>query len=63
MASPNVTETRAAVDPLPPTLQLMARLATSVLVAHIAEAGVCVVCGAAWPCERVVLAAHNLAVI
>lgn len=38
-------------------------LATSVLGEHTDEAGRCVVCGSAWPGERVVLAAHNLAVI
>jgi hypothetical protein len=38
-------------------------LATSVLGEHTDEAGRCVVGGSTWPCELVVLAAHNLALI
>jgi hypothetical protein len=38
-------------------------LATSVLGEHTGEAGRWVVGGSSWPCERVVLAVHNLVVI
>lgn len=50
-------------DPLPVVLELMRALATSVLGEHTNEADLCVVCGSAWPCKRVVLAEHNLSVI
>lgn len=36
------------------------RLATAVLGDHQDDHGLCAVCGCAWPCERVVLAEHNL---
>lgn len=35
-------------------------LASVVLGQHQNDRGLCVVCGCAWPCERVVLAEHNL---
>ncbi|MGH4021373.1 MAG: hypothetical protein ACRDT0_19520 [Pseudonocardiaceae bacterium] len=41
----------------------MRALATDVLNKHTDEANLCVVCGSAWPCERVVLAEHNPAAI
>jgi hypothetical protein len=37
-------------------------LATAVMHEHHDDHGLCVICGSAWPCERVVLADHNLAV-
>lgn len=63
MTSHKATEPIPVPDPLPVVLELMGALATSVLGEHTNEAGLCVVCGSAWPCERVVLAEHNLAMI
>ena len=37
-------------------------LASVVLSAHQNDHDLCAVCGCAWPCERVVLAEHNLAI-
>jgi hypothetical protein len=53
-------------DPLPVAFEPLGPLATSVLDEHTDQAGVCGVglgLARAWPCEPVVLAAHNLAVI
>lgn len=36
------------------------QLATVVLNEHTNDLGLCVVCGCAFPCERAVLADHNL---
>jgi len=44
-------------------LDLLRALAMSVLEEHTDEADLCAVCGSAWPCEYVVVATHNLAVI
>lgn len=49
--------------PLLMVLELIRRLATSVLGEHSDDAGVCTMCGEIWPCENVVLAASNLSVI
>lgn len=35
-------------------------LAVTVLNEHTNDAGLCVACGCAWPCEPAVLAEHNL---
>jgi hypothetical protein len=40
-------------------IEALHQLATVVLGEHINEQGLCVVCGSAWPCERVILADHN----
>jgi hypothetical protein len=37
------------------------QLATAVLNEHTNHHGLCAVCGCAFPCERAVLAEHNLA--
>ncbi|NUL28426.1 hypothetical protein HRW09_02340 [Streptomyces lunaelactis] len=37
------------------------QLATVVLNEHTNDHGLCAVCGCAFPCERAVLAEHNLA--
>lgn len=50
-------------DPLPVTLKRMATLAASVLGEHTDDADLSAMSASAWPCERVVLTAHNLAVI
>jgi hypothetical protein len=36
-------------------------IATRVIGEHVNEQGLCAVCGSAWPCERAVVAEHNLA--
>jgi hypothetical protein len=36
------------------------QLAAMVLGEHQNDHGLCIVCGCAWPCERVVVAEHNL---
>ena len=35
--------------------------ATSVINEHVDDQGLCAICGSAWPCERAVVAEHNLA--
>lgn len=44
-------------------LESLRTAAVSVLNAHVSDDGLCGVCGRAWPCERVLLAEHNLAVL
>lgn len=63
MTRQNTTATISVGDPLPVTLKRMATIAASVLGEHTDDSGVCVICEVAWPCEPVVLAASNLAVI
>jgi hypothetical protein len=50
-------------DPLLVMLKLMRTFVTSVLGEYIGQARLCVVYGSTCPCERVVVATHNLAVI
>jgi len=35
--------------------------AASVINEHVDDQGLCAICGSAWPCERAVVAEHNLA--
>jgi hypothetical protein len=63
MTRHNATEIIPIRDPLPVVLALMRALALSVLEEHTNQAGQCVMCSLAWPCERVVVATHNLDVI
>lgn len=49
--------------PLTPALERLRGLATVVLNEHRDDHGLCVVCGSAWPCPRVQLAEHNLALL
>jgi hypothetical protein len=42
-------------------LDALRQLATVVLNEHTNDRGLCAVCGCAFPCERAVLAEHNLA--
>lgn len=63
VASPGAAETIPASDLVPDSFGILTSLAATVLCKHIGDAGLCVVCGSAWPCERVVLAEHNLAVL
>lgn len=48
---------------LSPELVAMLATAARVLDEHLNADGLCAVCGCAWPCERAVLAEHNLAEI
>lgn len=50
-------------EPLSTELERLRGLATVVLNEHHHDQGLCVICGSAWPCERVQLAEHNLAVL
>jgi len=42
---------------------MLAMLATAAheIDLHVDDRGLCTVCGSAWPCERALLAEHNLA--
>ncbi len=51
-----------ASDPLP-TLDRLAEVAIAVFDEHLNFAECCAICGTGWPCEQVVLADHNLAVL
>lgn len=51
----------AVVNCRPAAMDMVLSLATTVLNEHTDDAGVCAVCGSAWPCQSVVLADHNLA--
>lgn len=53
----------AVLDPLSSPFDRLACLATTVLGNHQDDAGLCAVCGSAWPCALVTLAEHNLAVL
>jgi len=53
--------TTPATDRFPPEVLQLLALATSVMNEHVNDQGLCAVCGSAWPCERAVLAEHNLA--
>jgi hypothetical protein len=44
-------------------LRQLAALASAVLTEHVSDHEVCAVCRCAWPCDRVILADHNLAVV
>ncbi len=55
--------TSQAPGPLPPELMRMLATASREITVHGEDRGLCVVCTCAWPCERAVLAAHNLAVL
>jgi hypothetical protein len=43
-------------------IEKLAQLASAVINEHANCHGVCAVCGSAFPCDRAVLAEHNLAV-
>lgn len=51
-----------ALDPLP-VLDRLSELAVEVFAHHLISAECCVICGTGWPCQQVVLADHNLAVL
>jgi len=48
-------------DSLNTDIEQLAQLASVVLNEHTNDYGLCAVCGSAFPCERAVLAEHNLA--
>jgi hypothetical protein len=48
-------------DRFPPELAQLIRTATRVIGEHVNDEGLCAICGSAWPCERAVVAEHNLA--
>ncbi len=45
---------------LTPEFEALRALATRVINQHVDDHGLCAVCGCAFPCERAVLAEHNL---
>jgi hypothetical protein len=45
----------------PPEVRQLLSTATRIIDEHVSEHGLCVICGSAWPCERAVVAEHNLA--
>lgn len=49
------------IDCYPPELANLCVVAVREINEHTASDGCCVVCGVIWPCERAVLAEHNLA--
>jgi hypothetical protein len=51
-----------ALDPLP-ALDRLTEVAVAVFAEHLSCSECCVICGTGWPCEQVVLADHNLAVL
>jgi hypothetical protein len=58
---PQATVTVAPTGDLPSELAQLCRTAASILDSHVDDHGLCAVCESAWPCERAVLAEHNLA--
>jgi hypothetical protein len=52
-----------AVEDFSTGLERLAHLASVVLNEHVNDHGRCNDCGLTWPCERVLLAEHNLAVL
>jgi hypothetical protein len=50
-------------EPFALELERLRGVATVVLNEHRDDHGLCVVCGSAWPCTRVQLAEHNLALL
>ena len=50
----------AAPAVLTPEFEALLSLATRVINDHVDDDGLCAVCGSAFPCERAVLAEHNL---
>jgi len=63
MERPSAPATVPGADYFPPELELLCSTAAMVLNEHVKDAGLCVVCGSVWPCARVQLAEHNLAVL
>jgi len=53
--------TTPAAERFPPEVLQLLSIATRVINEHVNEHDLCAVCGSAWPCERAVVAEHNLA--
>ena len=51
------------VESIQAELEHLAQLATVVLNEHMNQAGLCAVCGTAFPCDSAVLAEHNIALL
>ena len=52
-----------SVEDVQAELEHLARLAAGVLNEHTNAAGLCNVCGSAFPCRSAVLAGHNVALV
>jgi len=63
VTSPGTAETIRISDLVRDPLTVLATLGASVLNEHIDQTGLCAVCESAWPCERALLAEHNLAAL
>jgi hypothetical protein len=63
MSSQNPTGVVPTVDSDITILDRLSALASTVMNTHGNDADLCAVCGSAWPCDSVVLADHNLAVL
>lgn len=63
MTSNQAAPAVAASAEVSTALRQLCATATGVLATHLDEAGVCVMCGCAWPCEIAVLAETNLAAL
>jgi 8-oxo-dGTP pyrophosphatase MutT (NUDIX family) len=50
----------ASRDPLEATLRSLASRAARTIGEHTNRDGRCLACGASWPCEKAILASHNL---
>ncbi|KWX00948.1 hypothetical protein TH66_05305 [Carbonactinospora thermoautotrophica] len=61
MSSRQTVTTVPVTHSQPSALDLLRSTATVVLNEHVNAYGLCAVCGSAFPCERAVLAEHNLA--
>ncbi len=48
---------------LMPEIEQLIALGSRVMNEHTNDHALCAACGSAWPCERVVLAEHNLALL
>ena len=57
------TATFPTVDRYPSEFAHLCAVATREINEHVSDDGLCVICGSVWPCERAVLAEHNLAVL
>lgn len=51
------------VESVQAEIENLAHLAMVVLNEHASEAGLCAVCGTAFPCDSAILADHNLALL
>ena len=52
-----------SVDSVQAEIEHLAQLATAVLNEHTDDAGLCAICGSAFPCKSAVLAENNVALL